>query len=443
MFDYDKSIFNIVDLYDALRKQYEAYCKEYEENGYCDEYDDEYSEQHETPEECRERLLGNLSPGEQFILIGYNGQDEKVTIPEGVTGLNMNAFAKKIFVRSVYIPDTVTGIGKNVFGGCTALEEVRLSENMAAISAEAFKGCTALKSVTIPDSVEVIQMNAFDGCEALSDVRLGQRVSYIGWDAFARCKSLRTVHLPQSLEEVDLNVFYESGLEEIFIPKNVKSISSSAFGGCDKLKKIEVDSENPYHYSRDNCVYLTENKWLIVGRNDGTLPNDGSFTIISGEAFTDNPFVKELVVPESVTTIGSAAFRNCVNLKRVVLPNTLQSIGRCAFEGCTSLEEIVIPGSVKVIEGLSFFRSGVKRVVIKRGVEKIDDNAFSQCPNLREIYIPSSVVRAWSPIGYCGVDNPATVRVYIEESPEKNYEKWIKRVEGYDVVLSCNHNIFD
>ncbi|MDE5592983.1 MAG: leucine-rich repeat domain-containing protein [Clostridiales bacterium] len=88
-------------------------------------------------------------------------------------------------------------------------------------------------------------------------------------------------------------------------------------------------------------------------------------------------------------------------------------------------------------------RDMVKKVVIKRGVEKIDDNAFSQCPNLREIYIPSSVAEAWSPIGYCGVDNPATVRVYIEKSHKKNYEKWIKRVEGYDVVLDCDYNIFD
>lgn len=444
MFDYDKSIFNIVDLYAVRLKQYEEYCKEYEDNGYCDEDDDdEFGEHHETPEECRDRLLGNLSPDTEFILLGYNGQDENVVVPNGVTGLNRNAFAKKDFIRSVYIPDSVNGIGGNVFDGCTALESVRLSENLDAISTEAFKNCTALKSITIPNSVEVIRINAFDGCTALKDVRLGEGVRHIGWDAFARCTELRTLRLPESLQSIDLNVFYDSGLQEIFIPKNVESISSSAFNGCAKLNKIEVDPRNPYYYSLDNCVYLTKNKWLMVGRNDGALPSDGSFTAISGEAFCDNPLVKELVVPQGVTFIGAAAFRGCVNLRKVVLPSTLQSIGRCAFEGCTALEEIVIPSGVKVIEGLSFFRSGVKKVVIKRGVEKIDDNAFSQCPNLGEIYIPSSVTKAWSPIGYCGLDNPATVRVYIETSAEKNYEGWIKKVEGYDVVLGCDHSIFD
>lgn len=392
----DKSIFEIVDLYDVRLKEYEAYCKEYEhEQKYSKDKDDlDYLE---TPEECKERLLGDLARGEELILVKYSGHDEIVSVPDGVTALDPYVFSKKTFLREVHLPDTVKWIGRNAFDGCTALENVRLGKNLTVI----------------------------------------------GWDAFARCKSLKTVVLPERVVDIDLNAFYDSGLEEIFIPKNIKELSSSAFLLCEKLKKIEVDQDNPYYYSRDNCVYLTKNKWLVVGRNDGTLPDDGSFTNIMGDAFAYNPLVTEVKIPSGVTCVDTSAFNSCLNLRRVSFPDTLQSIGRCAFEGCTSLEEVVIPGSVKIIEGLSFFRSGVKKVVIKRGVEVIDEHAFYKCPNLREIYIPSTIKRAQSPIELSSDTDAPPVRVYIETDDEKNYESWLHNFDGFDIVLGCKSEIFD
>lgn len=444
--EYDKSVFDIADLYDIKLKEYEAYCKEYaeyERDEECEYFDDDdYSDDRETPQQFRERLLNGTVRGKDFVLVKYNGCAETVTVPDIVTSIGSYAFANNTTLREVYIPDTVTSMGSHVFTECEVLQSVRLSENLNAIEEEAFSGCSSLEQVTVPDSVQALCIHAFDDCKSLRDVRLGKNLRLIGWNAFARCKSLKTVRLPERLEQISLNVFYGSGLEEIYIPKNVSSLSSSAFLHCEKLKRIEVDPENSYYYSRDNCVYLAKNRWLVVGRNDGTLPDDGSFTVISGEAFADNHFVTELKIPNGVTRIDTAAFRGCVNLRRVSFPDTLEVIGRCAFEGCTALEEVVIPGGVKKIEGLTFFRSGIKKVVIKRGVETID-NAFDQCPNLRELYIPSSVTDVWCDFDSDDDGEASHVRVYLEKGDGKYYEDFIEEFEGLDVVLDFESDIFD
>ncbi|MCM1368571.1 MAG: leucine-rich repeat domain-containing protein [Roseburia sp.] len=437
--EYDKTVFQTADLYDIRLKQCEEYRKDYE-NERENNCDGEDFDELETPEEYSARIMDGLSRGEEIVLMKYNGDAEDVTVPDCITMINAYSFRGKTALRSVTLPNTVKQMGRNAFDGCSALEQVWLDDSLSAINAETFRNCTALESITLPDSVESVRMNAFDGCIALKNVRLGEGLKFIGWDAFARCTALKTVRLPESLEEIDLNVFYDSGLEEIYLPKNLKSLNSSAFIGCVELKKLEVDPENPYFYSRDNCVYNRKNKWLTVGRNDGTLPDDGSFTYIDGDAFVDNPLVKELTVPSGVTSIGISAFNGCVNLRRVTLPDTLSSIGRCAFEGCTALEEIVIPGSVKKIDGLAFWKSGVKKVVVKRGVEIIGDNAFGKCDRLRELYIPSTVKQMWSHFYSAAA---ASVRVYIETSAEKNYERWLDSVEKCDVVLGFDPSIFD
>lgn len=439
---YDKNFFEIKDLYDIYLAEYEECCKEYKEKyEYWDA--DEEGYELETPEESRKRIFGDLKRGKKYILVKYKGNAEEAEIPAGVTNIGSYAFAKNLSLRSVFMPDTVTEIGGSVFAGCTSLERVRLSEKLNAIGREQFKDCTSLRSIEVPDSVKVLRINCFDGCSALEDVKLGKNLELIGWDAFSRCKSLKTVVLPESLLDIDLNVFYDSGIEEIYIPKNVKSINSSAFIGCRALKKIEVAPENPYYYSRDNCVYLTQNKWLVVGRNDGTLPNDESLTLIDSDAFEGNLSVEDLYIPRGVKSICYSAFKGCKNLRRLTLPDTLTTICRCAFEGCSSLEEVVIPGSVKVIEGLSFYQSGVKKVVIKRGVEMIDDKAFYKCENLQEIYIPSSVKNVYTPIGYKFEPQAQTVRVFVEVDKNKNYEKWIGKLDGFNVTLLEKPEIFD
>jgi len=442
--DYDKEKFIIADLYIKKYEMYEQYKQKYDDFfEVFDEYDYGADEFSCTPEEYKKRLLGDLKEGERFILMKYRGQDETVKIPNGVTDINARAFSNNTKVRYVYIPDSVLGMGGNVFGDCTALEKVRLPNNLKLLTRETFYRCTSLKSVTIPDSVECIGINAFDGCEMLTDIKFGKNLKSIGWDAFARCTSLKSLRLPDALEEIDQDLFYNSSIEELYIPKSVKDISPSAFSGCSKLKKVEVDPKNKKYCSLDNCVYNKEMTEILLCRNDGKIINDGRLLSIEEDAFEKNDLIEEIDIPEGVESIGLASFRDCTNLKRVTLPKSLKRINRCAFERCSSLEEVIIPGSVETIEGLSFIKTGLKRVIIKRGVESINENAFAWCESLKELYIPSTVKNAHFPVGFKFECPKQNLHIYIEKSNEKNYENWIKSIDEFEFSFIENSEIFD
>ena len=55
---------------------------------------------------------------------------------------------------------------------------------------------------------------------------------------FYECTSLKNIDLPEGMESIGEGCFWESGLEEINIPKSVKKIEKSVFSECKSLQKV-------------------------------------------------------------------------------------------------------------------------------------------------------------------------------------------------------------
>jgi hypothetical protein len=81
---------------------------------------------------------------------------------------------------------------------------------------------------------------------------------------------------------------------------------------------------------------------------------------ISDFAFYRCAKLREMRVPEGVTTIGAAAFGECTGLLRVHLPASLTFIGSCAFSNCKGLEEVEIPANLRGVTSGAF--EGVRTV---------------------------------------------------------------------------------
>lgn len=130
--------------------------------------------------------------------------------------------------------------------------------------------------------------------------------------------------------------------------------------------------------------------------------------------------VKEVVIPNTVTSIGEYAFINCESLTNITIPDSVTSIGVEAFAGCTSLESVTIPNSLTTIE----------------------EGAFSDCISLTEIIIPNSVTY----IGKFAFWNCMSLKIYCEASskPKKGWNtQWSgsrKVVWGYKVSDSTKEN---
>ena len=101
---------------------------------------------------------------------GYTGAATELVIPaevthEGetykVTAIGGYAFQGKSTLTRVTIPEGVTTIEYDAFFCCTSLTNVIIPEGVTYIGPFAFSGCTSLKSVSLPASLTYIGTLAF------------------------------------------------------------------------------------------------------------------------------------------------------------------------------------------------------------------------------------------------------------------------------------------
>lgn len=175
------------------------------------------------------------------------------------------------------------------------------------------------------------------------------------------------------------------------IPK-VNRILAAAFSGCSGLKNISIPNSvtTICDFAFQCCAELT----TIV------IPN--SVTSIGANAFWKCGGLTDITIPDSVTSIGDEAFASCENVIRIIVGkgNTkYHSSGNCIIETATKTlvlgcKTSIIPsdGSVASV-GEAAFRgcTGLTRIVIPDSVTSIEDGAFFGCEGLTTITIPDSV----------------------------------------------------
>ena len=144
---------------------------------------------------------------------------------------------------------------------------------------------------------------------------------------------------------------YCNMLQDVYIGKNVTSISSSAFYNCNSLASI-------------------------------TIPT--GVTSISDSAFYRCYSLASITIPTGVTSIGSYAFYYCDSLASITIPDGVTSIGMYAFSNCYSLASITIPTGVTSIGSYAFYYcDSFASITIPDGVTSISSSAFQNCYGMR------------------------------------------------------------
>ncbi len=202
-----------------------------------------------------------------------------------------------------------------------------------------------------------------------------------------------------------------------------------------------ITDEFGVKYSKDGRKLLK-----VPQKLKGTYAIKEGTKIICDRAFEDCKSLRNLVIPNSVTSIGNGAFAYCGSLKNLVLPESVvsikgnlfckwngevkclspififedgvlfnkdkstiisfrdkditsyvipdyvTSIGGDAFSGCESLKSIVIPDSVTCIGNRAFeYCFSLKSLVLSKSLTSIGDWAFNMAESLESLVIPDSV----------------------------------------------------
>ena len=310
---------------------------------------------------------------EKGAFIGCMGLTS-ITIPNSVTSIGDYAFRECSSLTFVTIPNSVTSIGEYAFRECSGLTSITIPNSVTSIQYSAFEKCTCLTSVTIGSSVTSIGGYAFYGCIGLTSVTISNSVTSIGESAFKDCSSLTSVTIPNSVTSIgDYAFYYCTGLTSVTIGNSVKSIGSGAFSCCG----IHLTS-----------VYISDlEAWCKIAFESGANPlSTAHHLFLNGEE------IKDLVIPNSVTSIGSYAFKNCSDLTSITIPNNVTSIGNESFSGCCSLTSVTIPNSVTSIGYGAFeYCSGLTSITIPNSVTSIKNSAFVGCSSLTSVTIPQNV----------------------------------------------------
>ncbi|MBQ6653373.1 MAG: leucine-rich repeat domain-containing protein [Prevotella sp.] len=135
---------------------------------------------------------------------------------------------------------------------------------------------------------------------------------------------------------IGAEAFYNcSNLTSVTIPNSVTTIGRYAFSNCSGLKSVKI--------------YDLEAWCKISFASESANP-----LCYAHHLFLNDVEIKDLVIPNSVTTIGGLAFYKCSGLKSVTIPNSVTTIGADAFRGCYGLTSVTIGVNVKTIEWRAF-----------------------------------------------------------------------------------------
>ena len=353
---------------------------------------------------------------ENGILTAYTGSDHEIVIPRGVKIIAQDTFKGMEWLRSVKLPDGLEEIGKSAFKGCRWIEEIIFPDSLKKVEDYAFHRCHNLKEAIFNSNMTSLGMSAFLYCDSLKSVAI-PGVTKLQKQTFSHNVELETVTCNSSLEYSN---FYEEVFFGDFKINKINLVGEKNYSFVTLLECMdEGNSAHELVKAIAKSVYQSMNienrvlKNLNLNIKNIELPE--GITTIAGGCFNDKRGVTKLVFPSSLKTINTNAFINCCNLESLVYKSKEVSIMDYAFRGCSNLKTLEIQGveydltqrqtdvfACRIQERLldDYYISGrallryygsETHVHIPEGIEIIGEHCFENNDQIMHIFLPKSV----------------------------------------------------
>ncbi len=169
-------------------------------------------------------------------------------------------------------------------------------------------------------------------------------------------KSVIDVTIPKTMNGLPVTgigkgAFKNNGsLKSVAIPESITSIGVDTFKGCNGLTTMSIpfigSSAEDSSYKAYFGYYFGADSY---SENESSVPSSlKTVTLTGGTSVEANTFynckyIKEIKLPDTLTTIQDYAFNGCSGLTSMVVPDSVTLIRAGAFGGCNSLESLSVP----------------------------------------------------------------------------------------------------
>lgn len=423
--------------YDGAVEFYENYQREQRERENeesCAE--DETSEEVQTVEAVENSvnqnpdlkiLNGCLCNIKTKTFLSYEGTDKNVVIPDGIKYIDgMEGWAfEKADIKSIKIPKSVIFIGRFAFNSLKLKEfqapglkrlafqafmHTVISHLIFPSTLKIIPKCSIgakINKITIKEGCEVIELDAFGGAK-IKRISIPKTIKHIG--DFAIPNHTKVI-LDKGISRYEIRndflydkkrnrciTFCGKKNQIAHIPETTKKFCMWKFP-----KKVSIPAKLSFRsLFKSNCgtpteLYLQDGRISLppeafkLYKNLKKIVLPKTLKSISFQSFFSLS-LKQIKIPENVTSIAGEAFAFCDNLESIVLPPRLKKISHHLFAECKSLKSVVLSKSVEEIEMGAFYNcESLKSIKLPKNLEKIGYRAFYGCKNLRKIEIPASV----------------------------------------------------
>ena len=348
---------------------------------------------------------------------------------------------------SVTIPDGITKIDICAFSGCTSLSSVVIPSSVELIYKDAFKRCPSLSKVILADDFEKVTSEWFDTLKNENpNYEIVCTEGSATYKAIKRSAKLKTHLKSLNVSKEDLEFQKAKNKKIVQVQKaGADAVLSSLLSGlADSSFELLSNSKSStvalikigknagfFKFSADSSKWLPKIKKVIEAFSDSSKTGAEIFALVQEQnLLTEIPAKKAMYLTVKADSDGflnlfaTGALRkmNYEGLKSVALFGITQICAE-AFYGCTSLSSAAIPDSVAEIGSFAFkncninelshpcltIKNGVaingktaeycstqnRSITIPDGVKELADSSFKNCTSLSSVVLPSGVKVIW------------------------------------------------
>lgn len=306
-------------------------------------------------------LMGNFllrKDSKGFIHLFSDNLDKSKTeyIPEGVEIIDPNAithdailpkstkilsnYAATIAVRKLILNNGLLYIGKNALGSLSILDipstvkkiypgnysmtisdvithsNIELPEDFNNKNFTFTKLIDGDETINIDGLTYTKKSGILISCDTtkVGPVIIPNGITKISQNAFSRCTKITSIIIPDTVIQINNYAFYHClNLKSISLPNNKNTIYGKwIFYDCKRLETVDFGS----------MITIPDYLFQKVGLRNITIPN--GVTTIGEGAFIYDKALTTITIPKSVTFIGSMAFSRCDSLSTINYLGTMQ-----------------------------------------------------------------------------------------------------------------------